>query len=530
MAELHHSGIVRVLEKRLDDGGFHFFVMEYLSGGDLRDAVLDKRLAQEAIVPLLQEVAAALSFAHDRGVVHRDIKPANILLDANGRPKLSDFDLVRAADTTGGTLGGGMLGTFLYSAPEAMSVPQEAGVAADVYSLAMTAAFCLYGADLPYGVLRDAGSFLRKLPCSGGLQSALGKAAAWEPEERFSSVADFAQALAEGALEPEPAPQPPAPSSVPSRRPGEGEKSSDVSLQALLENGLAEVSEGKRGETVLRAVERALPIDADDLPTLGLVAWALDSFPGRSRSPAEQGEAVRLKDAAFAALRTRFPPPPAPGVGAPDWAAIPGGSFVMGSPAGQGHSDEWPEHTVTLSPFRLLTHPVTNREYSQLVTGSQGEADLPVVNVTWYQAYAYAAWLGGRLPTEAEWEYAARGGSRHAYCDRHGSPTTLDKVGWYDGNSGGKLHRVGQLEPNPWGLYDMYGNVWEWVADWFGDYSAEPQSDPWGPPSGGRRVLRGGSFCDDAGDARAAYRDFWDPGFGDVVQGFRVVLPAVPEL
>jgi formylglycine-generating enzyme required for sulfatase activity len=203
----------------------------------------------------------------------------------------------------------------------------------------------------------------------------------------------------------------------------------------------------------------------------------------------------------------------------------------MGTPAYQGgHDDERPKHTVTLSPFRLLVRPVTNGECRRLVTGSTGDDDLPAVRVTWYQAYAYAAWLGGRLPTEAEWEYAARAGSRHAYCDRHGSPATLEKVGWYGGNSGGKLHPVQQLEPNPWGLFDMYGNVWEWVADWFGTYSAEPQNNPWGPLSGDGRVMRGGGFWNDADGARAACRNMGDPGFVGGGRGFRVVIPAVPGL
>jgi protein kinase-like protein/CHAT domain-containing protein/TIR domain-containing protein/YjzC-like protein len=196
MGELHHPNIVRVLDRRVEDAGYHFFVMEYVPGGDLRKAVLDMRLGPETALPLLGKVAWALQFAHDNGVIHRDVKPANILLDKKGQPKLTDFDLVRAFDTTGGTmLGGGMMGTFLYTAPEVMEEPGEACPAADVYSLAMTVAFCLFRAELPREILRDQHSFLRKLPCSPEFRALLGKAMEDDPERRFRSVEEFAREL-----------------------------------------------------------------------------------------------------------------------------------------------------------------------------------------------------------------------------------------------------------------------------------------------------------------------------------------------
>jgi hypothetical protein len=290
-------------------------------------------------------------------------------------------------------------------------------------------------------------------------------------------VAELAQALAEGGSVPVEVTET---EEGKERKRSRQEEPGGSSLVERIEQEIPQLPAGKRLVAVLEAVEAALPVKPDDLKTVGIGAWGLDYFAGRSRSGSEWQEVRNLRDRLLTPLRERFPPP-LPGQA--EWATIPGGNFLMGSPEGTGYDDERPAHRVTLSPFRLALYPVKNREYRRLVPGHKGDDDLPVVNVTWYEASAYAAWLGGRLPTEAEWEYAARGGSPHDYSAWDGSPTTLDRVGWYRGNSGGELHPVGQLEPNPRGLYDMFGNAWEWVADWKGPYAQEEQADPWGPPA-----------------------------------------------
>ncbi len=202
------------------------------------------------------------------------------------------------------------------------------------------------------------------------------------------------------------------------------------------------------------------------------------------------------------------------------------GTFSMGSDAKDrlARSSENPAHQVTLNGFAIGKYEVTNAQYRRLQPDHHPKAvdELPVVNVSWDDAKAFCAANGHRLPTEAEWEYAARAGTQTTWS--HGDDESeLEKYEWYVKNSGGKVHPVGTLEANPWGLHDMHGNVWEWVADWYGGYSAEPQQNPQGPGEGKSRVLRGGAFSDEPRDLRSADRDWLGPGFSSWFIGFRCV-------
>jgi formylglycine-generating enzyme required for sulfatase activity len=141
---------------------------------------------------------------------------------------------------------------------------------------------------------------------------------------------------------------------------------------------------------------------------------------------------------------------------------------------------------------------------------------MPIVNVRWDDAQAFCAWAGGRLPTEAEWEYAARAGSTEA---RYGS---LDDVGW--SNSGDQTYPVGEKRANGFGLYDTLGNVWEWVNDWYDEkyYKNSPSQDPAGPASGELHVLRGGSWIDSPREVRVSIRSrIISPAGFDSTSGFR---------
>jgi formylglycine-generating enzyme required for sulfatase activity len=165
---------------------------------------------------------------------------------------------------------------------------------------------------------------------------------------------------------------------------------------------------------------------------------------------------------------------------------------------------EKPLHSVTLTKgFWIAQTLVTQAAYKKVTATSPSKFkgdQLPVENVSWDDAKAYCVRLDMRLPTEAEWEYAARGGSTVARY------APLDQIAWYSANSMAITHDVAQKQANANGLYDMLGNVWEWVADWSGPYDASSAIDPTGPSQGTTRILRGASLVNDAPMIRVSYR------------------------
>jgi formylglycine-generating enzyme required for sulfatase activity len=247
---------------------------------------------------------------------------------------------------------------------------------------------------------------------------------------------------------------------------------------------------------------------------------------------------------------------------------VEGGTFLMGNTLGksEGENNETPVHEVKLTyNYWIGKYPVTFKKYMKYCMESRilppldqgwGCGRRPVIDVSWWDAIAYCNWLsekeglpiaydsngnlldgsenitetseeveGYRLPTEAEWEYAARGGQKATQDWKFSGSSNLEEVGWYCQNSRKKTHKVGKKKPNELGIFDMSGNVWEWCHDWYGRYSADGiQTNPTGgPDSGLSKVLRGGSWVGIMHYCRVAYRCYNAASRSDRYVGFRVV-------
>lgn len=220
---------------------------------------------------------------------------------------------------------------------------------------------------------------------------------------------------------------------------------------------------------------------------------------------------------------------------------VEGGSFTMGCthPKGERHTyaDELPTHKVTVNSFYMGQHEVTQKLWAAVMGENPSKwtdnDSLPVEQVSWNAAQIFVARISQmtgyrfRLPTEAEWEYAARGGIRSHNTPYPGVNSQMWETCWYGGNSNGHSHPVGKLMPNELGIYDMGGNVMEWCSDWMQPYSAAPQNCPQGPRSGENRILRGGCFNSPTWGCSVFERSWYLPEYGYSYFGLRLVMDSV---
>ncbi len=515
MVALDHPNIRQVFDYAELDGQ-PAIIMEYLEGDDLKSLIKGgRRFTGAEVTRLWDSLCDALNCTHAKGIVHRDIKPSNIFITNKGVVKLLDFGIAKVKDAVSGTQTGQKMGTLLYMSPEQIKDTKRVDYRTDVYSLAVTFVHLFRGA-VPYDET---------------------KSSEWEIMNKIVS-------------------EPLDMSGVPE------------SWKTFLTPYLAK----DPGDRPALREFTPVPAGSHEPPVEPEVTVVDDPKPqpGPAPEPKQEETVMERKGDGnrFTVNGVSF-----------EMVDVEGGTFWIGAHCkmtglfkksipnydSNALGDESPVHEVTLSSYKIGKFEVT-QELWEAVMGSNPSyfkgSKLPVENVSWYDAVEFCNRLseetgrspyysidrsikdqtnesryddlkwtvrvnrsanGFRLPTEAEWEYAARGGNwSKGY--KYSGGNSIGDVAWYTYNSGQKTHAVGTKSPNELGIYDMIGNVLEWCHDWYGDYVGGSQTDPQGLSSGSFRVLRGGGWYCYAKNCRVSSRYYGTPDHRRSDLGFRLVL------
>jgi formylglycine-generating enzyme required for sulfatase activity len=539
-AQIEHDHIVPIYQ--VDQfNGVPFLAMPLLKGLALDDYLKrSKALSLAQVLRIGRDTARGLQAAHERGLIHRDIKPANLWLDssAGGRVKILDFGLARAQQSGNQlTVSGTVVGTPTYMAPEQIGGKPEPR--SDLYSLGVVLYRLLTG-RLPFpdgdmltvlmAVATDPVPPLGELAphVPAGLAALVMRLLAKKPDDRPGSAHEVAEALRGVERDLAGTPSVPTPVSVPQQaRPATSARRRRLMLAAAL--GLGGLAIG----LLALALTGAFPGRHDDKAPRGHAQKGDNLNEGGQQGVAKKDGADKKQDGADKKQDgADKKAAPESGVLVVDlgkgvkmeFIRVPAGEFLMGSPNSDQDAgvDEKPQHRVKITKgFYLGKYPVTQEQYKRLMgknpstfssekalsfaqKGKNIDTRLfPVEYVTWDNAIEFCRALTRldrqgrvfRLPTEAEWEYAARAGTTTRYF--FGDETAkLPLYAWIADNAQNRTHEVGTRKPNPWGLYDMCGNVWQWCADWYGRnyYPQSDREDPKGPESGKQRVLRGSTW------------------------------------
>ena len=475
MAELKHKGVVSVSDV-FEENATAYYVMDYIEGQSLEDK---GTLPESAALKYIDQVAQALKYIHDKGILHLDIKPANIMIDQDDNAVLIDFGISKHYDGGGEATSSTTVGYSAGYSPIEQMTPgglKQFTPSTDIYALGATIYKIISGTKPPASTdLADDATLTKPAGMSQALFRTVSKCMEQKRKDRPQTMDEVIALL---------------------------NKEQDVFQQTQpLTSGMSRQS----SESKLKS--------------------AIGNF-------GEDISIFNVKGVEFKMVKVQ------------------GSTFQMGATSEQGSDvwrDEKPVHSVTLSDYYIGQTQVT-QELWQVVMGNnpsefRGDNQRSVENVSWNDCQEFIEKLNRltgknfRLPTEAEWEFAARGGNKRNDYKYSGSNKVND-VAWYESNSstnsvmrsfltmgrGRRTHPVAQKQSNELGLYDMSGNVYEWCQDWYGDYSNNPQTNPTGSSTGSYRVLRGGSWSNRARGVRVSYRDSNSPDIRYSLNGLRLAL------
>ena len=464
---LNHPNIVRIHDV-FEENDTAYYVMDYIEGESLGDMVKRRGAIPEAeALGYVKDVASALEYIHSKNINHLDIKPGNLMKrKEDGKVLVIDFGVAKQYDlaTSQGTTTTPVGISHDYSPVELYRKNGEQSFSpqSDVYALAATLFKLLTGNTPPEAIeILSEGlpvAELQEKHISRPVISAIAMAMKGR-HERTQTIAEFVSNL---------------------------ENRANKSKKPVFKSGW------------LWAVVVAVTIVA---------IWLMVPFnKGASSDNSSNDSIYTPKIKTFYANGVPF-----------EMVEVRGGTFRMGATSEQGcdaYDWEKPVHSVTLSGYYIGKTEVTQALWKAVMGSNPSRSigdDLPVECVSWDDCQEFIRKLNSltgqhfRLPTEAEWEFACRGGNNSLGYKYSGSDN-IDNVAWYDGNSGDKTHPVATKSANELGIYDMSGNVWEWCCDWYGDYTSGALTNPKGPESGSLCVLRGGCRRYSAGDCRSSNR------------------------
>jgi serine/threonine-protein kinase len=541
LAKLNHPNIA-ILYSFFRQSAYFFMVLEYVRGETL-DKIIEARGAMscEEAIPLFCQALEGIDHAHRLGIVHRDIKPGNIMLTDTGILKVLDFGIARMLGTARMTKAGHLIGTIEYMSPEQIR-GQEIDARSDIYSLGILLYEMLTGrvpfaSDSEFELMRAQVEELPTPPrefaphIPEDVEWSILCATDKDPEKRFQTAAAFRAAIVDSVgAELMPAPPSwvtgplnlPAPKTNPISKDATGKFPPPTRMVGVEElttpprlsfaSRLQALRQHKLFLPLLPAAALAV------LLTIGLAVWGVARIlSGRRMQEAEVAK-QNMERAAEQANRVKTvkeeikvadPTPPA------GMAYVPGGEFMMGTDGGDPY--ESPAHRVTVRPFFIDLYEVTCEDYEKFISATKhqpppgwangtyppGAARRPVTGVNWDDASEYARWAGKRLPTEEEWEFAARGtdGRRYPWGDEW--KENLANVGSI--NKG--MVDIGQYKgESPSGAFDMVGNAWEWTAS---SMTAYPGGERPQPLSDDDKVIRGGFWGSEANKATVTFRAGW---------------------
>lgn len=528
--QLDHPNIVRFIDA-FEHERQYVIVMEYVASGNLHKLLKAGPLPIKHARRISLELCDALIRSHHLNIIHRDLKPENVLLKPDGTAKLADFGVARLSEGTRMTKSGTQVGTPYYMSPEAWE-GKRLDAQADIWSLGVMLFEMLSGqvpfdGDTPLAVLNkvstaplpDLKELRRDAPV--GFITIINRMLARDKSERYQTMREVAVDLDRG--EPTTTPKPASPTRIvsPERT---FTLNRNVKIAGIAILGLSLI--GFAGNYLLQNFNTTFPQSptTNPQPTIPQSPIINPELPTFTLQPSTTTPTHTSLPPTSTQIIISTPLTPTPtsilGIGSTSVSErdgmvmvfVPAGEFIMGS--NDGESDEQPVHTVYLDDYWIDQTEVTNAMYAKCVEdGGCMPPDLirsynrdsyfnnhefdnyPTIYVPWSNANAYCLWAGRRLPTEAEWEKAARGTDARRYVWGNETPSSSFLNYAY---IVGDTTEVGNY-PNgvsPYGAYDMAGNVWEWVNDWYdiNYYDTSPSQNPNGPSSGEYKVLRGGAW------------------------------------